>query len=46
MKTMHLDISAPRIVLTRLLGRLTQAAYFAPTSPLHLTEIPDPTLPA
>ncbi len=46
MHTMYLDLSVPRIVLTRVLGRFSQDAYFAPTSCLHLTEIPDPPLAA
>jgi len=46
MKTIYLDISVPRILFTRLLGRFWRAAYFAPTSPLHLVDLPDPPLPA
>jgi len=45
MKTMYLDISAPRIVLTRLLARFSRDAYYAPTASLHLTTLPDPPLP-
>jgi threonine dehydrogenase-like Zn-dependent dehydrogenase len=43
---MILDVSVPRIVLTRLLGRFSKAAYFGPASPLRLAELPDPPLPA
>jgi len=43
---MVLDLSIPRIVLTRLLGRTSTAAYFARTSPLRLVHLPDPPLPA
>lgn len=46
MRTMYLDVSVPRILLTRLLGRVSRSAYFAPTSPLHLSTLPDPPLPA
>lgn len=46
MQTMYLDLSIPRIVLTRALGRFSRAAYFAPTSCLHLAAFPDPPLPA
>ncbi len=46
MKTMYLDISIPRIALTRLLGRVWRGAYYARTSPLHLAEMADPPLPA
>ncbi|MBI5030405.1 MAG: alcohol dehydrogenase catalytic domain-containing protein [Chloroflexi bacterium] len=46
MKTMYLDISAPRIVLTRLLARFSRNAYYAPTSALHLTTLAEPPLPA
>lgn len=43
---MYLDISVPRIVLTRLLGRFSKRAYYSGTSPLRLVTIPDPPLPA
>ncbi len=46
MKTMYLQVSVPRIVLTRLLARCSRAAYFAPTACLHLVTMPDPPLPA
>ena len=46
MKTMYLDISVPRIVLTRLMGKVSPAAYFAPTSSLRLAQMADPPLPA
>jgi threonine dehydrogenase-like Zn-dependent dehydrogenase len=43
---MVLDVSVARIVWTRMLGRVWKGAYYAPTSPLRLVEIPDPPLPA
>ncbi|MCW5852506.1 MAG: alcohol dehydrogenase catalytic domain-containing protein [Anaerolineae bacterium] len=46
MQTMYIDLSIPRIALTRALGRVSPAAYFGPTSPLHLATLPDPPLPA
>lgn len=46
MKTMYLDISVPRIVVTRALGRVWPGAYFAATSPLHLAELAERPLPA
>jgi threonine dehydrogenase-like Zn-dependent dehydrogenase len=46
MRTMVLDISIPKVVQTRLLGRLWRGAYFAPTSPLRLVDLADPALPA
>ena len=46
MMTMVLDISVPRILLTRMLGRISTGAYFGPTSPLRLADLPDPPLPA
>lgn len=46
MRTMYLDLSAGKIVATRLLGRISTAAYFGPTSPLRLATIADPPLPA
>jgi threonine dehydrogenase-like Zn-dependent dehydrogenase len=42
---MVLDVSVPKIALTRLLGAIWNGAYFAPTSPLHLVSLPDPPLP-
>ncbi len=46
MKTMYLDVSVPRIILTRALARFWRNAYFARTSCLHLAQFPDPPLPA
>jgi threonine dehydrogenase-like Zn-dependent dehydrogenase len=46
MRTMVLDVSVPRIALTRLLGRFWRSAYFGPASPLQLVDLPDPPLPA
>jgi len=43
---MILQVSVPRILLTRLLGCISKAAYFAPISPLRLLDLPDPPLPA
>jgi threonine dehydrogenase-like Zn-dependent dehydrogenase len=43
---MVLDVSVPKILWTRLLGRVWRGAYYAPTSPLRLVEMPDPSLPA
>ena len=45
MRTMHLDVTPIRFVLTKTLGKLTHAAFFWPTAPLHLSEMPDPPLP-
>jgi threonine dehydrogenase-like Zn-dependent dehydrogenase len=46
MRTMVLELSVPRYVLTRLLGRVSRAAHFGPTSPLRLIDLADPPLPA
>lgn len=43
---MYLELSVPRILFTRMLGRVSRSAYFAPTSALHLVDLPDPALPA
>jgi threonine dehydrogenase-like Zn-dependent dehydrogenase len=43
---MVLDVSVPRVLLTRLLGRMSKGAYFGPTSPLRVVDLPDPPLPA
>ena len=45
MRTMVLELSVPRILLTRLLGRISRAAYFGPASPVQLIDLPDPPLP-
>ena len=45
MRTMYIDISLPRIALTRALGKISSSAYFWPTSPLKLADLPDPALP-
>jgi len=45
MQTMVVDMDVSKIVLTRLLSRVTPAACFAPTSPLRLLTLPDPPLP-
>ncbi len=45
MRTMYVDISIPRIAVTRALGKISSSAYFAPTSPLKLADLPDPPLP-
>ena len=42
---MYLDISVPRIVVTRLLSKVWCGAYYAPTSPLHLAELLEMALP-
>ncbi len=46
MRTIYLELSPTRFVLTRLLGKISRRAYFASFSPLHYAEIPDPPLPA
>lgn len=46
MRTMYLDVSAPRILLTKVIGRFWRGAYFAASSPLHYNDLPDPPLPA
>jgi len=46
MRTMVLELSVPRILMTRLLGRASRAAYWGPASPLRLVDLPDPPLPA
>ena len=45
MRTMYLDLSLPRIVVTRALERVSSRAAFAPTSPLRLARLKDPPLP-
>jgi threonine dehydrogenase-like Zn-dependent dehydrogenase len=45
MRTMALEVSVPRVVVTRLLGRVWRQAYSWPTGPLRLVQMPDPPLP-
>ena len=42
---MVLDISVPKVLWTRLVSRVWRGAYYAPTSPLCLLEMPEPALP-
>jgi len=44
MKALVVSSSIPRIVATRLLGKLTPRAYVGPLAPLALCDLPDPTL--
>ena len=46
MRTMVLDVSAPKMLFTRLMGRFSRRAYWGITSPLRLVSLPDPPLPA
>ncbi|MCP4418599.1 MAG: alcohol dehydrogenase catalytic domain-containing protein, partial [Chloroflexi bacterium] len=46
MKTMYLDISIPRFLVTKVLGRFWQSAYFGATSPLHLEKLAERPLPS
>jgi L-iditol 2-dehydrogenase len=39
------DVTIPRYVATRALGFALPAAFLGPTSPIRLTEIPEPNLP-
>jgi threonine dehydrogenase-like Zn-dependent dehydrogenase len=44
MKAIGLEIVIPRIVLTKILGRLWDGAYFSRISPLRMFDIPQPKL--
>ncbi len=46
MRTLYLEPTPVRFALTKALARLTPGAYFASTSPLHLADLHDPSLPA
>jgi threonine dehydrogenase-like Zn-dependent dehydrogenase len=46
LKTLVLDVSVPRVLLTQALGCISRKAYFALTSPLRVVDLPDPSLPA
>src|SRR5438874_2078979 len=45
MKTITYELSIPRLALTKALGTLWRGAYFAPTSPLRLQDLPPTPLP-
>lgn len=45
MRTLYVERSVGRILLTKLLGKVSRRAYFAPFSPVRLGEWPDPPLP-
>lgn len=45
MQTLVLDLSIPRVVITRALGVVWRGAYFAPFAPVRLVSLPDPPLP-
>jgi threonine dehydrogenase-like Zn-dependent dehydrogenase len=46
MRALVFENHLPRIVATKLLSRLSPAAFVGPLAPLQLREIPDPALPA
>lgn len=46
MRTMVLDATVPRVVLTQLLARFWRDAHFSPFAPLRMLDLPDPPLPA
>ena len=46
MRALQFEMSVPRIVATRTLGLLSKRAFTAPSAPVRLTEIDDPTVRA
>lgn len=46
MRTMVLEVTIPRVVVTQLLARFWRGAYFAPFAPLRMVEMRNPSLPA
>jgi len=44
-KTLYVEMTARRILATRLLGRLTRRAYFSPVAPLQAADVPSAPLP-
>ncbi len=46
MQTLILAVTPGRVLLTRLLSRLSHNAIYGPGSPLRLISLPDPPLPA
>lgn len=45
MKAVIADVTIPRYLATRALGRLWRPAFLGPASPVRLVEIPEPRLP-
>jgi len=46
MRALSFDVTIPRYLLARSLGRFTELATFGPLGGLRMTEVPDPGLPA
>ncbi len=46
MRTLYLEVTPARFLITRALGKVWSGACFSPISPLHLADLPDPPLPA
>ncbi len=46
MRTLVIERDPKRMVITKVLGRITRRAYFGPWSPLRFAMLPDPPLPA
>ncbi|TMA68126.1 MAG: alcohol dehydrogenase, partial [Deltaproteobacteria bacterium] len=46
MRALVTDFSAPKLVLTSLLGRVDKRLFFGPHSTFALKDLPDPELPA
>ncbi len=45
MNAVVVDVTIPRYLITRALGRLWRPAFWSPLSPIHLREILEPRLP-
>ncbi len=46
MKAVVADVTIPRYLATRAVGRLWRPAFWSPLSPIHLTDVPEPGFPA
>lgn len=46
MKAVVADVTIPRYLATRAVGRLWRPAFWSTISPVHLTDVPEPSLPA
>jgi threonine dehydrogenase-like Zn-dependent dehydrogenase len=44
-KAVVVDVTIPRYLITRALGRLWRPAFWSPISPIHLVDTPEPALP-
>jgi threonine dehydrogenase-like Zn-dependent dehydrogenase len=45
MKSIYFEVSVPKILATKLLGKVSDSVYFSPLSPVRYADVPDQELP-